>query len=284
MINLNTTTDKIQVALGATVASSQSVAIAFYREIDSTTFTPGRSYVTTNNTTAVDLVAAPASGYQRMIEHIMIRNADTAAIDVSIIYDANGTDTIIYRATLQVGDQLSYTDGEGWTVLDSSGLIRIGVETSASAPGSEMYTSVLSADVTNNNAVANTIADVTGLSFPVETGKMYWFRFVIMYTAAATTTGSRWSISGPGSPTELRYRSDYSLTTSSRTINDGLTAYDVPASSSATSAATGSNIAIIEGFIRPSSSGNVIARFASEVSSSAIVAKAGSIVFYRKTL
>lgn len=46
--------------------------------------------------------------------------------------------------------------------------------------------------------------------------------------------------------------------------------------------ATGSNIAVIEGFITPSANGTVIARFASEITASAIVAKAGSIVMYQQ--
>jgi hypothetical protein len=282
MINLYNTTDKIQLVLGATVTTNQSVGFANYRDIDTTTFTPGRSYVTTNNTTQVDLVAAPSSGHQRLIEHIILRNADTVAIQVSVIYDANGTDSVLIKVTLQVGDTLIYTDGDGWSVLNSAGNIKTLSETSASTPDANINTVVLASNVTNNNASANTIADVTGLSFPVETGEYYWFRFVIMYTSAATTTGSRWSVSGPGSPTELRYRSEYSLTTTSKTINEGASAYDIPASSNATSAATASNMAIIEGFIKPSSSGDLIARFASEVSSSAIVAKAGSIVFWSK--
>ena len=141
---------------------------------------------------------------------------------------------------------------------------------------------LLGSDVTNNNSTANTIADVTGLSFPVVAGVRYHFRFVIRYTAAATTTGSRWSINGPASPTELVYRAEYSLTTTSRTTIEGSTAYNLPAASNATSAATAGNMAIIEGVIVPSTSGNVIARFASEVASSAIVAKAGSFVDYRE--
>ena len=141
---------------------------------------------------------------------------------------------------------------------------------------------VLASDVTNNNGTANTIADVTGLSFAVTSGKKYWFRFVIQYTAAATTTGSRWSISGPGGT--MRYRSSYSLTTTSETVNSGLTAHDVPAASNATSAATAGNIAVVEGFYEATASGNVIARFASEIASSAIVAKAGSVVYYQEVL
>lgn len=131
---------------------------------------------------------------------------------------------------------------------------------------------VLAADVTNNNVVANTIADVTGLSFPVSNGKRYGFRFQIVYTSAATTTGSRWSINGPTA--NVHYRSEYSLTATSRTFNEGRTTYDSPAASNATSATTGSNMAVIEGTIAPTADGTVIARFASEVTSSAIVAKA----------
>ncbi len=132
--------------------------------------------------------------------------------------------------------------------------------------------------MSNANAVANTLADVTGLSFPVVSGTRYRFRFMIPYTAAATTTGSRWSINGPAT-TELSYRSEYSLTATSRTVNEGLALYNLPASANATSLLLG-NLAVLEGIVKPSVNGNVVARFASEVASSAIVAKAGALVNY----
>lgn len=131
----------------------------------------------------------------------------------------------------------------------------------------------LPADVTNNNASANTIADVTGLSFPVVAGLKYRFRFFIKYTAALTTTGARFSINGPAAPTQLEFRSDYTLTATTRELNVA-EAYDLPAAAGATSLTTG-NLATIEGMIQPSVDGTVIARFASEVSGSAIVAKSG---------
>jgi hypothetical protein len=140
---------------------------------------------------------------------------------------------------------------------------------------------VLASDVVNNNSTANTIADVTGLSFSVTSGLTYKFYFTIAYTSAATGTGSRWSINGPAA-TFLYYHSIYSLTTTSTTSNEGLSSYNLPAACNATSAATGSNIAIIEGIIKPSANGTVIARFASEVSSSAITAKTGSFVEYKQ--
>lgn len=131
----------------------------------------------------------------------------------------------------------------------------------------------LPANVVNNNAVANTIADVTGLSFPVAANVKYRFRFTIVYNAAATTTGSRWSINGP-TFTALIYKSEYVLTATSRTENPGLAAYNSPAASNASSLTT-NNMAIIEGVIQPSAAGSVIARFASEIANSAITAVAG---------
>ena len=146
-------------------------------------------------------------------------------------------------------------------------------------PGAGLWSRVsLAADVVNNNVVANTLQDVTGLSFSVVAGQRYFFRFTIIYTASATATGSRWTINGPA-VTGLNYTSEYSLTTATMTRNAGLTAYNLPAASNATSATTGpSNKAVIEGFVLPSANGVLIARFASEVLSSAITAKAGSFV------
>ena len=139
----------------------------------------------------------------------------------------------------------------------------------------------ITSDVINNNAVANTIADITGLSFPVTSAKTYLFRFIIIYSSAATTTGARFSINGPATTT-LAYKSEYSLTTTTTTFNEGLSAYNLPAASNLSSAATTGNIAIIQGILIPSASGTVIGRFASEVASSAITVKAGSFVEFRE--
>lgn len=136
----------------------------------------------------------------------------------------------------------------------------------------------LGADVINNNAVANTIADVTGLSFAVISGAKYQFECNVWYTSAATTTGSRWSINGP-TTTSLAYTSIYTLTATTNTSNSAV-AYNIPAASNASSANTTGNNAIIQGFIQPSANGTVIVRFASEIANSAITAKAGSSCEY----
>ncbi len=132
---------------------------------------------------------------------------------------------------------------------------------------------ILGSDVVNNNATANTIADCTGLSFPVIAGNKYNFEANIYYTAASNLTGSRWSINGPAI-SNLVYNSRYSLTSTTTTLGNYI-AYDLPALSNA-STPFGSGTATITGFITPSVDGTVVVRFASEISSSAITCKAGS--------
>ena len=138
---------------------------------------------------------------------------------------------------------------------------------------------VLGSDVINNNAVANTISDVTALSFAVLSGKTYWFSATIPYTAAATTTGSRWSVNGPAT-TLLNYSSRYTITAITETINYN-SAYDTPAASNTDSLTVG-NVAVITGILTTSAAGTVIVRFASEVSGSAITAKAGSVLYWQQ--
>lgn len=129
-------------------------------------------------------------------------------------------------------------------------------------------------DVVNNNATADTLATATGLSFTVVSGTTYHFSALINYTAATTTTGSRWTVTGPASPTTLSYISTNTLTATTQTVNYAA-AYGVPAAANAGSLTTG-NIATVEGIIKPSASGTVSIQFASGVASSAITAKAGS--------
>lgn len=136
----------------------------------------------------------------------------------------------------------------------------------------------ITSDVINNNATANTIADITGLSFPVTAGAVYQFEFTIPYNAAATTTGARFAVTGPASPTLLATNAEWPVTSTTTKIANH-SAYNLPSTCSTDSLTTG-NVATIRGIIKPSASGNVIARFASEIANSAITVKAGACVSY----
>jgi len=282
MIILSATTDKLQVVLGGSVVASHLQCIAFWRDVTTTEYTPGRTNVLTNNSTDVDLVGSPVSGHQICVDYISIYNADTSNQTLYVKFDFNGTDYILWKGVLGTGEKLEYSDKTGFVVIANNGGVKMVEVAGSNNPAlNTLNLVVLGVDQVNNNAVANTIADVTGLSFAVTAGQTYYFEFTINYTAAATSTGSRWSITGPAF-SRLDYTSEYTLTATTKTINN-LGAYDLPAAANATSLASG-NVATIWGFITPSANGTVTARFASEVLNSAITAKAGSILRWVRTL
>lgn len=279
MIVINPSSSALNFVLQAAHTSAAGSMHVAWRDITPATpaYIPESIVIASNGTTAVNLITAPASGTYSLVDYISYLNNDTGSQQISVRVGS----VVVQKVILGVGERLEYVEGKGWTTYMNNGAVKVTYSNGTSPISSSISMNVLNADVTNNNGTANTIADVTGLSFAVTNGQRYRFTFFIRYTAAATTTGSRWSIQGP-TTTELTYNSDYTLTVTSGTTNRGLTAYDLPAASNATSATTAAgNIAIIEGIIRPSADGTVIARFASEIASSAIVAKAGSYVLFQ---
>lgn len=275
--------DIIQVQLAAAHTTDSVQCVAAFRDIDATTFTASSVGAESNGTTTATLVSSPAASVTRVVDFLNFYNADSIAHTVTVLIDFGGTTFPLWSGSVGVGERVEYAEGSGFRVFDANGLLKTQTLSQSSLAG-EWQSVILASDVTNNNAVANTIADVTGLSFAVTAGEMYWFEFNIFYTSAATTTGSRWSVNGPAAPTKLIYTSEYSLAATTTTRNANNISYDLPAASNATSSSTGSNQAYVYGCIQPSSNGTVIARFASEVASSAIVAKAGSFVRYLRTV
>jgi hypothetical protein len=283
MIVLSETTDKIQVVLSGAITTNQLQCMSSWRDVTATTYIAGRTLINTNSGTDVDIVGPPLSSTQRIVDFISVYNNDTVNATVTIKLDANGVEYILWRGTLATGESVQYTDDSGFISTDTFGRLKTASFANSGIPTSNVLnTAVLSGNVINNNGTANTIADVTGLSFAVTAGQTYWFEFVIPYDSAATTTGSRWSINGPAAPTMLHMRSEYTLTATTTTVNS-VSAYDTPAASNASSLATG-NVATMWGLITPSQNGTVIARFASEVLSSAITAKAGATLRWMRII
>lgn len=283
MIILSETTDNLQVVLGGAITTNQLRCMTSWRDRTATTFVAGRTVTNTNSTTDVNLAASPAASTQRVIDFISIYNEDTVNAVVTVKLDANGTEYTLCKVTLATTERLQYQEGVGFQVFASTGALKQSINQGANASTSGLTAVVLGSDVTNNNASANTIADVTGLSFSVTNGKTYYFKAVIRYTAAATTTGSRWGVNcSAGTAANLTFTSEYTLTSTTSTRNAMVQAFDSPAGCNATSVIA-VNKAVLEGHFTPTADGTFIIRFASEVSSSAIVAKAGSVLYYQQT-
>lgn len=286
MLTLTNTTHTLELTTGSATAVDTFVSYADHTTAGAV-LGDEQALITTATTTTI--LAAPAASTQRQIKYVSVNNTAESSNAVTVKKDISGTEYDIFGpVTLGPNERLEFLDGRGWQVFTNSGAVKQSINQGTAAISSALSSAVLGSDVVNS--ALNTIADVTGLSFPVTSGSRYWFRFVIWHTANATTTGSRWAISGP-TTTLLAYRSSQTLSAAGTAGTDVFTdvaqaAYDTPAASNATSAtatAGQANIAIIEGIIQPSANGTVIARFASEVAvANGIVAKAGSVVFYQQ--
>ena len=123
MLILGTTTDKIQVILSNVVTTNQLDCIATYKDITTSAYSGSAPIlVTTNNTTAVDLVGAPASNTQRIVDFISIYNNDTANATVTVRINRNGSIGILFRCTLTTSESLVYSEGAGWNIHSNNGL------------------------------------------------------------------------------------------------------------------------------------------------------------------
>lgn len=132
---------------------------------------------------------------------------------------------------------------------------------------------------TNANATANTLQDIPALAFPIVAGQQTWFRIVIEYTTAASTTGARFTLNGP-TLTRLSAFLTQSVTPTTQRF-ETQTAYN---SGVPTTDSTGTvNLAVLEGVIVCSASGTVTPRFSSEVASSGVSVRIGSITQWNGT-
>jgi hypothetical protein len=124
MIRLDTTTRKLQALLSGAVTTNQLPINVNFSDQTTTTYAGGSTVINTNDTTPVDICAAPAGSTVRDIDYVNIVNADTTEKTITIRYNDNGTSYSLGAFDLAVGDQLQYIHGSGWKTLDSTGAIK----------------------------------------------------------------------------------------------------------------------------------------------------------------
>jgi hypothetical protein len=114
MIILDATTDTIKAVLGGTVTTNQLQCVAAWRDITTSAYTPGKTVINTNNTTDVTVVGSPAASTQRVVDYLSIHNKDTVSQTVTIKFDANGTQYILWKGTIAADKKIEYQDGIGF--------------------------------------------------------------------------------------------------------------------------------------------------------------------------
>jgi hypothetical protein len=116
---LDSTVKTIKVSMSGAPATTNPDFTVSYADNNGTAFTEGASDGALTGATDATVVAAPASGYRRIIKKIFIENKDTAAVTITVKYDNNGTQRNIVKVTLAVGDTWS-TDG----TFDTNGALK----------------------------------------------------------------------------------------------------------------------------------------------------------------
>lgn len=135
MIVLDSTTKKLEVVLDAAHTTNALRCASSWRDITTTTYTPGSTLVDTNGSTDVTLVAAPAASTQRVVDEISIFNDDTATKRVTVKFDVSAVETKLIEVRLGVDERLCYANGE-WKVYDRAGAVRQAVDSTRILSGS----------------------------------------------------------------------------------------------------------------------------------------------------
>ncbi|MBW7898910.1 hypothetical protein B188_06460 [Candidatus Brocadiaceae bacterium B188] len=216
-INAGTTTvstltaESARISGGMTVDTNTLVVDATNNRVGIGTTTAQYTLQVNDGTSSLGFVADDAGSVTA--SGIMVSNLGTMTAGylsigtITANAGLHGTTTVQVPASLKVGGTVTVTQG----IIFSDATY----QTTANYRNKK----VLSADVSTNSTVAiSTMVNITGLSFGVNSGTTYRFSAMIIYTADATTTGSRWTINGPAT-TLLAYRSQYSLTSTSNTFN-----------------------------------------------------------------
>ena len=122
---LDNTTRKIQVILAAAKTTSDLQWTACYQDQSSTYTLPLANTGTTNGLTSVDVIPAPAASTSRHIISLNLYNADTVPTTATIrLYDTGPSYFTQWYGTLNVGDQLAYSEARGFEVTDNSGNLK----------------------------------------------------------------------------------------------------------------------------------------------------------------
>jgi hypothetical protein len=180
MITLTATTHILELTNGTITNIDVFVAYADHTTAGATL---GDQQALITSATTTTICAAPAASTQRQIKTINIRNTTSTPSVVTVKKDISGTEYDLFSITLGGNENIEYLDGRGWCVYTNGGAVKTSINQGSASITSGISAAVLASDVTNNNAVANSIANVTGLEFPVNSGSTYWFRFIMLVRA-----------------------------------------------------------------------------------------------------
>lgn len=280
MLILTQTTDSLQVVLSAS-ATTQAQCFVSYRNTTSSSITPLRTVTNTNNTTAVTLVSSPSASNQRVVDYVSIYNANSSDITPTILFNDNGTTYPLFSATIAPGEKIEYHEGSGFSVIGFNGGSKNTIEYSTYNVTVPWTTVVLTSNVINNNATANTYEDITGLSFTASTTGTYWVRLVAITSIVTNNRLGAYAFNGPTA--SLITLAGYVMNSNTTILQNVVANYNSPATALSTISPNSlRNIYTLEGFLTLTATGTVQARHLCSSASGALTTMAGTNLQYYK--
>ncbi len=127
-----------------------------------------------------------------------------------------------------------------------------------------------------NSSTTSVLADATGLAFAMAASKKYLIRCVVFFQTGNATTGARFAINGPASPTAVRFGSCQPQGTAQ--MDSGTAAaYETAIVAATTGPGTTPQMAILQGIIENgTNAGNAQIRFVAENADSTMTVLARS--------
>jgi hypothetical protein len=179
IILTNAGTDKLQ--LVTSVAATFDV-LASWTDLASNGSgdpTPGRTGTAITTATTTDIVATPGASTVRNLKELTVRNKHASLpCDVTVIYNANGTQYELYKTSISPGETLEYIEGIGWFELQ---------------PSVTPFVTNYSVTAQVISTTASTLIDGSQIVIPVskmKIGTMFRWRFDMTKTAAGTATSA----------------------------------------------------------------------------------------------
>jgi len=273
MILLTSTSDKIQVITG----SATTVQVhSSWVDNAAGTITPGRTNTPTiSGAATTDVVASPAASTQRNVKFLSVRNDHASLSNLITIQHTDGTNIEkLWSGTLLAQEEVCFTEAAAWQYLDANGALK------PSTGKLDVWLEVVN-DIAYSTAT--TMADVTGLTVALKSGKKYMFECHLFHISGVTTTGAQFAVNIGAVPTIL-VAGTYSGVTNSVTAGAFSLGSATARDTALTAQTTGSaaiTLTIMSGMIQPSADGTFAIRATAEVAATMTV-KAGSWLHVRE--
>jgi len=216
---LDTTSSSIELVLAGVVAATQLAISCAYTDMTASATTGRASVSTSNSTTSVTIIAAPAASTQRKVTSITVYNADTASATVTIRRNDSSALRPLVKIAVPSGYTLQYTDTDGWSVISAAGSLQTGVvgpTGAAGATGPTGPTGATGATGATGPAASNVVTTLSISSGVVNIDLSAGDLFDLSLTANVTSiTFSNLPGSGKGQCIFVRMKQD---ATGSRTV------------------------------------------------------------------